>query len=277
MIELGNYNKLQILRSTSVGLFLGDDTGTEVLLPNKFVPEEYQIGEEIKIFCYLDNEERPVATTQRPKVIRDRFAFLEVVDINTYGAFLDWGLDKQLFVPFSEQSSKMQLHKKYVVYCFLDEQTFRLAASSRVERFLKNQEVSISEGDKVDLLIYRRTELGWQVIINDTYLGLLFNSDVFGPIKVGDSKTGYVKNIRQDNKIDIVLQPQGVLALEPAAEKIYNRLQSSEGFLGLHDKSPAENIYEQLQMSKKTFKKAIGALYKKKMITIKPDGIYLKE
>lgn len=259
-----------------MGLFLGDNEGTEVLLPNKFVPQEYSLEDEINIFCYLDNEERPTATTQTPKIIRNNFGFLKVVDINGFGAFLDWGLDKQLFVPFSEQAKKLELGQEYVVYCFLDEQTFRLAASSRIENFLENQNISLIEGDQVELIVYRQTQLGWEVIIDHKHKGLLFNSDIFSPIQVGDFITGYIKTIRHDKKIDVVLNPQGSSALEPAANKIYKRLTESNGYLALHDKSPAENIYQQLQMSKKTFKKAIGTLYKKKKIEIKSDGVYLK-
>ena len=277
MIELGNYNTLHIERSTSVGLFLADEEGTEVLLPNKFVPENYSIGDKIKIFCYLDNEERPVATTQIPKITRNRFGYLRVVDVNRYGAFMDWGLDKQLFVPFSEQAGKLRLGQEYVIFCYLDEQTFRLAASSRISNFLNNQDVSLKEGDPVDLLVYRKTELGWEVIIDHKHQGLLFHSDVYGPIAVGECITGYIKKIRTDKKIDVVLQPQGIMSLEPAADKIYAKLVESNGYLGLHDKSPAEDIYQELNMSKKTFKRAIGNLYKKKKIEIKLDGIYLKK
>ena len=260
-----------------MGLFLSDDEGTEVLLPNKFVPEEYAIGDQIKIFCYLDNEERPVATTQIPKISRNRFGFLKVVDINNYGAFMDWGLDKQLFVPFSEQASKLRLDHEYVVFCYLDEQTFRLAASARVANFLDNNDIDVKDGDEVELLVYRKTELGWEVIIDHKYKGLLFHSDVFGSIAIGDRATGYIKRIRTDKKIDVVLQRQGIEALEPAADKIYKRLLDQDGYLGLHDKSPADVIYQEFGMSKKTFKKAIGNLYKKKKVDIKPDGIYLKD
>lgn len=277
MIALGNYNTLKIERSTSVGLFLRDEEGTEVLLPNKFVPETYKIDDDITIFCYLDNEERPVATTQTPKITRDEFGFLKVVDVNRFGAFMDWGLDKQLFVPYSEQAAKLKLGKEYVVFCYLDDQTFRLAASSRVEKFLNNQEISVSEGEEVAILIYRKTQLGWEVIINNKHQGLIFHSNVFGTIKTGDALKGYIKTIRVDQKIDVVLQPLGVQALEPAAGKILEQLTISNGHLYLHDKSPAEEIYQQLQMSKKTFKRAIGVLYKKKKIDIKSDGIYLKK
>lgn len=272
---MGNYNTLRVLRSTSVGLFLGDDEGTEVLLPNKYVPETFEIDGELTIFCYLDHQERPIATTQTPLVTRDHFAFLRVVDISSHGAFLDWGLEKHLFVPFAEQTVKMQKDKSYLVRCYLDEETFRLAASSRIDNFLSNEVIDLKANDEVELIISRKTELGWEAIIDHRHKGLLFFSDVFKSIRVGDKLKGFIKTIRPDNKIDLALRPQGREALEPAAEVVFDRLKASKGYLPLHDKSAPEEIRETLEMSKKTFKKAIGVLYKAKKLEIKDDGIYL--
>ncbi|KQC29276.1 S1 RNA-binding domain-containing protein [Flagellimonas eckloniae] len=275
MIELGNYNVLKVLRSTSVGLFLGDAEGTEVLLPNKYVPNDFEIDGDLKVFCYLDSNERPVATNLEPYVTRNNFAFLEVVEVGSYGAFLDWGLEKHLLVPFREQGVRMEEGKKYIVHCYLDEETFRLTASSRLNRYLSNVDFNIEVNSEVDLLVSRKTPMGWEVIIENKFKGLVFDSDVFKAIAVGDRLKGYIKNIRQDNKIDVSLQQIGAKMLEPTAEMIFEKLKAEGGFLALHDKSSPEEIKELLHLSKKAFKKAIGTLYKERKITIANDGIYL--
>jgi len=274
MIELGNYNTLKILRETAVGLFLGDDDVDDLLLPLKYIPDEFNIGDDISVFCYLDHEERPIATTLKPLIKRNTFGWLRVAEVNEFGAFLDWGLEKHLLVPFREQQIKMIEGESYVVFCYLDEKSFRLVASSRLNKFAKNEDISLSPNDEVDLLVSRQSELGWDVIINNKYQGLVFKSEVFQPMQVGASLKGYVKKIREDNKIDIVLKPIGHLGLEPAAKQIFEQLESSGGYISLHDKSAPEEIREMFQMSKKTFKKAIGALYRDRKIDIKDDGIY---
>jgi len=274
MIELGNYNTLKILRETAVGLFLGDDDVDDLLLPLKYIPEEFNIGDDISVFCYLDHEERPIATTLKPLIKRNNFGWLKVAEVNEFGAFLDWGLEKHLLVPFREQQTKMNEGESYVVFCYLDEKTFRLVASSRLNKFAKNEDISLSPKDEVDLLVSRQSELGWDVIIDNKYQGLVFKSEVFQPIKVGATLKGYVKKIREDNKVDIVLKPIGHLALEPAAKQIYEKLELAGGYISLHDKSAPEEIQQMFQMSKKAFKKAIGALYRDRKIEIKDDGIY---
>lgn len=274
MIELGNYNTLKILRETAVGLFLGDDDVDDLLLPLKYIPDEFNIGDDISVFCYLDHEERPIATTLKPLIKRNTFGWLRVAEVNEFGAFLDWGLEKHLLVPFREQQIKMIEGESYVVFCYLDEKSFRLVASSRLNKFANNEDISLSPNDEVDLLVSRQSELGWDVIINNKYQGLVFKSEVFQPMQVGASLKGYVKKIREDNKIDIVLKPIGHLGLEPAAKQIFEQLESSGGYISLHDKSAPEEIREMFQMSKKTFKKAIGALYRDRKIDIKDDGIY---
>jgi len=275
MIQLGNYNTLEILRSTSVGLFLGDNEGTEILLPNKYVPDPIEIGEQLTVFCYLDSNERPVATTLTPLIIRNEFAFLEVAELNAYGAFMDWGLEKHLLVPFREQRLKMEQGKKYVVHCYLDEQSFRLTASNKLDKFLDNEDILKKVNDTVSLLVSRKTDLGWEVIIDNSYKGLLFFSDVFKEIRIGDSMQGFIKNIRKDNKIDVSLLPIGQKMLEPTAELILQKLIEAEGFLTLHDKSSPEEIKEKLQLSKKAFKKGVGALYRERKIKIEANGIRL--
>jgi len=274
MIELGNYNELEVLRDTSVGLFLGSKTGTEILLPNKYVPKSVEIGDNLSVFCYLDHEERPIATTLKPTVIRNRFGFLKVAEVNKIGAFMDWGLEKHLLVPFSEQRDKMKEGQWYVVHCYMDDISFRLVASNKIDKFLSNENLSVRERQEVDLLFTRLTDMGWEVIINDTHKGLVYSNEVYKRVAVGDRTKGYIKKIRSDNKIDISLQPLGEKILEPAANAIYERLQAHGGFLPLHDKSDPLQIKRELQMSKKTFKKGIGTLYKARKIEIKKDGIH---
>jgi hypothetical protein len=275
MIQLGNYNTLKVLRSTSVGLFLGDDEGTEILLPNKYVPEDFKIDMDMEVFCYLDNHERPIATTLKPLIIRNGFAFLEVAEVGEFGAFMDWGVEKHLLVPFKEQTVRMEEGRKYAVHCYLDEKTFRLTGSSKVDKFLSNVEVAYEINDEVDLLVYRRTPLGWEVIVDERHKGLIFESDVFRPISIGDALKGYVKNVRADKKIDLSLQPIGAKMLEPTAKMIYDKLVQSDGFLPLHDKSSPEEIQQMLRMSKKAFKKGIGILYRQRKINLQEDGIHL--
>ena len=254
MIELGNYNTLKILRETAVGLFLGDDDVDDLLLPSKYVPDDFRIGDDINVFCYLDHEERPIATTLKPLIKRNSFGCLRVAEVNEFGAFLDWGLEKHLLVPYREQQTKMIEGESYVVFCYLDEKTFRLVASSRLDRFTKNEEIVLNPKDEVDLLVTRQTELGWNVIINNKYKGLVFKSEVFQPMKVGASLKGYVKKIREDNKIDISLKPIGHMSLEPAAKQIFQQLDEAGGYIPLHDKSSPKEIQQMFQMSKKTFK-----------------------
>ncbi|MDC0008097.1 S1-like domain-containing RNA-binding protein [bacterium] len=275
MIELGNYNKLRIVRDTSVGLFLESDTGAEILLPNKYVPKTFEIGESLTVFCYLDHDERPVATSLEPFMKRNEFGFLKVVEVNQIGAFLDWGLEKHLFVPFREQRDKMKEGQWYVVFCYMDDISFRLVASNKIDKFMNNESLTVQEEDQVRLLVTRLTDLGWEVIINNLHKGLVFSSDIFKHMAVGQQMDGFIKKIRTDNKIDVTLQPQGEKVLEPTAQRIFQLLESQGGFLALNDKSDPKEITRVLQMSKKTFKKGIGTLYKARQIEIKQDGIYL--
>ena len=274
MIKLGSYNQLIIKRQTSVGLFLVDEDDNDILLPNKYVPETFELGEKIDAFCYLDNEERPVATTLKPYIQRDEFAFLQVAEVSEYGAFLDWGLEKHLLVPFREQRQQMLQGEWYVIYCYLDSKSFRLVASSRLDRFLSNEEMELRRGEEVKLMVSRKTDLGWELIVNNKHKGLVYSDGVFEELNPGDKMLGYVKKIRDDQKLDISLQPLGHQKLEPSAEKVYDMLLKNKGVLKLHDRSDPEEVKAKLQMSKKTFKKAIGILYKSRKITIKEDGIY---
>lgn len=223
----------------------------------------------------MDYDERPIATNLRPYIIRNHFELLRVAEVNNYGAFMDWGLEKHLLVPFSEQRTKMQEGQWYVVFCYLDEVSFRLVASNKLDKFVNNDELTVQNLDEVDIIVTRRTDLGWEVILNNKHKGLVYSNEVFKPIAIGDRMLGYVKNIRPDHKIDISLNPIGYSNLEPVAQKIYEKLVAEGGFLKLHDKSDPEEIKNILHISKKVFKKGIGTLYKERKIEIKNDGIYL--
>ncbi|KAA3614950.1 MAG: GntR family transcriptional regulator [Calditrichaeota bacterium] len=275
MIELGKYNLLTAARETENGVYLEDQQGREVLLPNKYVTDDLKIGDEIDVFIFNDSEDRLTATTAKPKILLNEFAYLPVKEVTKFGAFLDWGLEKDLFVPFKEQPTKMVMGKKYVVYLYLDQQTDRLVASANFNRFLEKDDVFVEKGEKVDLLILDATELGVNVIINNMHRGLIFNNDIFQIIKTGDKVEGFIKNIRPDNKIDVTLQKPGFGNVEPNAQKILEKLQNNNGFLSLTDKSDPAEITAILEMSKKTFKKAVGTLYKKKLIRLEKDGIFL--
>jgi predicted RNA-binding protein (virulence factor B family) len=276
MIELGNYNNLRIERATSVGLFLSDREGTEILLPSKYVPQDYEMGGDLEVFCYLDHMERPIATTLKPHIKRNGFAFLKVATLDRIGAFLDWGLEKHLFVPFAHQKDRMQEGESYLVHCTMDEKSGRLIGSSRLNRFLTMADTpDLEPRQKVGLLVSRSTDLGWEVIVDQKYKGLVFHDQVFQEIRIGQSLTGYVKEVRADNKLDISLQPLGADALEPHAALIVDALKASGGFLDLHDKSDPEDIKQRLGLSKKAFKRAVGTLYKNRVIRLDPDGIHL--
>lgn len=274
MIEIGKYNTLKIARATKVGLYL-TDSETDILLPNKYVPKEFEIGGEIAVFVYLDHEERPVATTLEPYIFLNEFALLRVNYTNKFGAFLNWGMEKDLFVPFKEQARPMEQGKRYLVYMYLDDKTKRLVASSKTNQFLNNDEITVEVGEEVDLIVSHITEVGINVIINEKHKGLLYKNEVFEDLRTGDRIIGYIKTIRPDGKIDVSRQPFGMERIDASAQAILDELKASRGFLRLNDDSHPEDIKTVLQMSKKTFKKAIGTLYKQKLIDIKEDGIYL--
>ncbi|ODS78290.1 MAG: GntR family transcriptional regulator [Cytophagaceae bacterium SCN 52-12] len=275
MLFLGKFNDLTIERKTSVGLFLSEPEGAEVLLPNKYITEEMVVGDTIRVFVYKDSEDRPVATTQTPFLLRNEFGYLRVRDVNSYGAFLDWGLEKDLFVPYSEQTTKMETGESYIVFLYLDRRTDRLLATTRWRQNLDNSRLLVKEGDEVDLLVAERTDLGYNVIINHYHLGLIYYSDVFRRISVGAQLKGYVKLIREGNKIDVSLEKAGYERIETHAAEIYDMLKANDGFLPLTDKSSPEEIENHLEMSKKNFKKAVGGLYKRGLIALEENGIRL--
>lgn len=275
MIQIGVYNKLEVFRESPHGMYLMDEEGEEVLLPNKYVPKGLKIDDDIEVFVYKDSEDRLVATLAKPKITLHQFACLQVKQVNQVGAFLDWGLEKDLLVPYAEQHDKMQVGRSYVVYLYEDEVTERLVATSKVERFLELKDLTVKRKDKVRVLITKASPLGYHGIINNRHWGILYRNEVFQPIRIGDQLDAYVKNIRDDLKIDLSLEQQGYAKVEPNAARILHMLKGNNGFLPLHDKSNSEMIQSQLGMSKKTFKKAIGGLYKDRLIRIERDGIYL--
>jgi uncharacterized protein len=277
LIPIGQHQDLIILRHTSVGLYLGDEEETEdVLLPNKYCPDDFEIGEKLNVFVYRDYEERKIATNLEPKILMHQFAFLRVASVSNVGAFLDWGLEKDLMVPFREQRQKMEEGRWYIVYLDLDKETDRLYATNKIEKRLQNETLTVMEGEAAEVMIMKKTDLGFSVIVNQQHEGLIFESDIFTNLNIGDKVTGYVKQIRDDNKLDISLQPIGFENFnDPNCEMILAKLTAEKGFLTITDKSTPEEIYETFGISKKAYKKAIGTLYKQRKIVLQPDGIKL--
>lgn len=274
-MQVGKYNTLQVLRATSVGLYLGDAEGNDVLLPHKYIPENIEMGQELEVFIYRDSEDRVIATTLTPSIFRDQFAILEVVATSPIGAFLDWGLEKDLFVPFKEQNHKLQKGQWVPVYLYLDEETDRLVASAKINKFFRNQEnIDLEENQKVEILVFEKTDLGYNVVINNLYKGLIYENEIFRRLAWGDQTTGYIKTIREDGKIDVSLQPIGFRhARDENARIILEKLEANGGILHLSDSSDPMDIQEQLGMSKKAFKKAIGGLYREGLITLSGASI----
>ena len=274
--EIGKINTLIAARQEPQGFYLrGEDPFDQVLLPNAYIPEGFKVGDEIDVFVYLDNEERITATTLLPRIKLNDFAALTVAQVNRMGAFMDMGIVKQLLVPYKEQAVPMEEGKTYVVYMYLDQKTERLVGTSKFNRYLNNEECALEKGDEVDLMVLHSSSLGTNVIINKMHRGLIFKSDVNQPLKLGQEIKGFIKVIREDGKIDVILQEEGVASFEPNAEKVLEILRRSDGFLGLHDKSDPEEISKRLLMSKKSFKRAIGNLYRDQKIKIEKDGIRL--
>ena len=274
-IELGKYNTLKVVKEVDFGMYLDGEEEGEILLPARYVPENCKPGDELKVFIYLDNEERLVATTLTPLVQVGQFACLEVSWVNQYGAFLNWGLMKDLFVPFREQKMKMQVGKKYVVHAHLDDESYRIVASAKVECYLSKEKAPYEFGQEVDVLIWQKTDLGFKAIIENQYSGLLYESEIFQPLHTGMTMKAYVKQVREDGKIDLILQKPGQGKVEDFSEILLEYIRNNGGRTTLNDKSPAEEIYDTFGVSKKTFKKAVGDLYKKHLILLQKDGIAL--
>ena len=275
-LKIGEYNRLRIIKEVPFGLYL-DGYEDEILLPLQYVPESYQIDEIIEVFIYRDSEDRIIATTLRPKATINQFAYLEVHSVTPLGVFLEWGLAKHLFVPFSQQFQKMTVGRSYLVYVYLDLQTDRIVASARIENFLPVSDIheEFTIGDKVDAIPFEHTDLGIKCLVNNCKIGVLFKNQVFTKVTMGESMPVYVYNIRPDDKLDLRIEPVGLVRMDSQMTKLMAELKANNGVLMLHDKSPAELIYDQLGMSKKDFKKAVGGLYKSKQLAIHHDCISL--
>lgn len=275
MIKIGRFNKLEVIKEVSFGVYLDGAECGEILLPKKVVPEGTQIGDVLDVFIYFDSEDKIIATTLQPRAQLGTCAFLKVIDVNRVGAFLDWGLDKDLLVPHAEQYKPMEKDKSYIVYLKQDNQE-RIIASSKVDHFLDKTPADFKKGDEVNLLIAENTALGSKVIINHKHWGLIHSADIFQNLGYGKRTKGYIKNVRSDGKIDVVLRKIGQENIVDLAQRILNELNKAGGFLPLHDKSPAEDILRAFSESKKSFKNAIGQLYKRGEITIEDKGIRLR-
>jgi predicted RNA-binding protein (virulence factor B family) len=275
MIYLGQKNTLTILRASAVGLYLTDDEQNDILLPNKFTTPEQKIGDKIDVFIYTDSEDRPVATTQEPKIKLNQFAGLRVVDIAPFGAFLDWGLDKDLLVPAKEQVEPMKVGETHVVYLYLDEETDRLAASAKLNKFFVNEHLDLKVGEEVDIVIYEDHFLGYFAVINDAYKGLIYKNEVYRDLEIGERMKAWIKKVKPTNEVDLTIQKLGFQRLEEVKDVLYDYLKANNGFIALTDDSSPDEIADALQVSKKTFKKSLGMLYKKRLVRIEKDGVYL--
>lgn len=275
MPEIGKRNHLVILKEVEFGLYLDGGEWGEILLPRKYRPENCSPGDILDVFLYRDSEDRLIATTQVPLAMAGEFACLKVVSVTSLGAFLDWGLEKDLFVPFREQKQKMKKDHSYVVYIYLDTKSDRIAASSRLDKFLNREPANYETGQEVTLLIVNETGVGYSAIVNGSHWGLLFKEDVFQSLEIGQQLQGYIKKVRPDKKIDLSLHKAGYDKIENISGKILQIIKQQGGSVDVTDKSPPENISEMFGVSKKTFKIAIGALYRKRLIKIDKDHISL--
>ena len=275
MLLLGEMNRLKVLKEVEFGHYL-DGEIDEILIPKRYVPNGTKVGDILDVFLYRDSEDRLIATTEIPKAMVGEFAFLEVKDTNRYGVFLDWGIPKDLFVPFQEQNGRMAIGKKYVVKLYIDQETNRIVASARIEHFLDKYPDGLNEGDKVNIIPFKYTDLGIKVIVNKQYEGLLYKNEVFENVIFGKEIAGYIKKIRNNGQLDIRLKPQGFTnRLGGEAQIIVDKLNNNNGYLPFHDKSDPEAIYNEFGMSKRDFKALIGGLYKQNIISISREGIRL--
>jgi uncharacterized protein len=275
MINLGKYNTLKVLKELDFGIYLDGEEFGEILMPKRYVPENTNIDDSIEAFIYFDSEDRIIATTEKPLASVGDFANLKVKSVNNIGAFLDWGLPKDLLVPFREQKVKMEEGRSYIVYIYVDYTTKRIAASAKLDKHLDNLPPKYEPNQEVDLLIHSQTDIGFKAIINNLHWGVLYQNEVFTQLQKGQKIKGYIKKIRDDEKIDLMLQLPGFEKIDDVAEVIIEQLQRNKGVIYLSDKSPAEDIYQTFKTSKKTFKKALGALYKERKIKIEEDKISL--
>lgn len=276
MLYIGEYNELEIVKEVDFGLYLSDaDRTEEILLPLKYVPKGVNTGDFINVFLYHDSENRPIATTLDPYATVGEFACMKVVEQTQFGAFVDWGIAKDLLVPLREQSTPMFVGSEYMVYVYLDKETGRVVGSTKWGKFVDNSDLELKEEDPVILLIAERTDLGYNAIVNQRHVGLIYQNEIFEPLQIGDIKKGYVKKVREENKLDLSLQPIGYQHIIDAKARLLFILKANKGVLNLGDKSSPEDIYQKVKLSKKAFKKTIGGLYKDRLIEISDFAVKL--
>lgn len=274
-MELGVWNKLRLDRITSPGAYLEDEEGNDVLLPTKYIDPSFEIDDDIDVFLYKDSEGRIIATTLRPKVLVNQFAFLKIAEVNQFGAFAEWGVEKHLLIPFREQPKKLEEGKSYMIYMYIDEATQRLVGTTRLGMYLDNEPSNLEVNQPVDILTWEFSNLGLKVIVNHRFNGLIFNSDLHQRVRIGEKLTGYVKTVRPDGKLDIVLQRPGYEKVEDLSQKLISLLEKNDGFLDITDKSSPEDIQYLTGWSKKVFKQVVGNLYKQRLIQLHENGITL--
>jgi uncharacterized protein len=275
-MRIGEINTLKILRGTGVGFYLGDEEGNDVLLPKKYIPDDKTVGDDIDVFIYKDSEDRIIATNLTPAAKVGEIACMRVAATSPIGAFMEWGLEKDLLVPFREQNHKLQPDEWAIIYVYLDEITQRLVGSTKLHKFFENDEnIPLTPDQEVNLILYEHTEIGFKAVINNKYRGMIYHNEIFQTIGWGDTVKAYVKEIRPDFLVDCSLQPLGHRNIEPNAQKILQKLKENEGTVSLSDASSPYEIQTALEMSKKNFKKAVGQLYKQRLIAIETDKIRL--
>jgi len=272
---IGKINSLKVLRKVSIGYFLDGETLGDLLLPKRYAPPELNENDMIDVFVYLDSEDRLIATTLTPYAMVGDFAMMKVASVESVGAFLDWGLPKDLLVPFKEQQVKMEKGKSYLVYVYLDDNTKRIVASSKIDKYIDNTLPEYKHGEEVDLIIAYKTELGYKAIINGAHSGVLYNNQVFTALRTGQKIKGYINKVRDDDKIDLLLLKPGYEKMDELSQKVYEKLKDANGFLSVSDKTAPEKIANLFGISKKNFKKAIGSLYRDRLIIIEDEGIRL--
>lgn len=275
MAAIGTLNELEVVKTVDFGVYLDGGSHDEILLPKRYVPENCQTGDRLEVFIYLDSEDRLVATTEKPLAMVGEFAMLKVVEITSFGAFLDWGLMKDLLVPFREQQEKMEKGKSYLVYVYLDNESQRIVATSRLDKCLGNIPVDYEAGEEVDLIIAGKTDLGYKAIVDNSHWGVIYHNEVFQPLHPGEKLKGFIKQVRPDEKIDLRLDKPGYEKIDSISQGILDQMKAAGGFLPFNDKSDPELIVKTFKTSKKNFKKALGSLYKQHLITIEENGIRL--
>lgn len=274
-VAIGRYNTLKVKRSVDFGVFLDDGEGGDILMPQKYVADNVQIGDMVDVFVYSDSEDRLVATTEKPRAQVGEFAYLPVKAISRFGAFLDWGLTKDLLVPYSEQRDRMEMDRSYVVYVYVDKNTKRIAASEKINKYLDNIAPRYETGDEVDVMVCEVTDLGYKAIVNNMHLGMIYRTEAFKILRVGDRMKAYVKKVREDDKIDLSLQKLGFGKVDSLRQTIIQKLRENGGRMAVGDKTDPETIMLAFGCSKKAFKMAIGSMYKEGSIAIEADGIKL--